>query len=70
MNDNPVTINDIKKHIKKCNRYRKGFYNWLGFVESKTLSQEVELLFSFGNHGYDWVNGNEKLHELIKEVSK
>ena len=50
-------------------------FNFLGFIENKELSREVEDYFKFINRfgavvGYDWVNGNEKLKQLIKEVLK
>lgn len=63
-----LTLNDIKKHAKKCNR--KGIrYNWLKFTENEELSPEVEALFSFttpsGFAGYDWVHGNKKLADFL-----
>jgi hypothetical protein len=62
------TIQDVKKHIKKCNR--KGVhFDWLGFTENQDLSPEVESLFRFespsGYSGYDWVHGNKKLADLL-----
>ena len=66
-----IKLHDVKKHIKKCRRYKKRF-DWLGFVENQDLSPEVEALFTFigstGHIGYDWVNGNQKLKDLIKSV--
>ena len=65
-----ITLAAVKRHIKKCNRAGVR-YNWLGFVENKDLSPEVEALFTFYNHAgspvYDWVNGNAKLRELEQE---
>lgn len=68
-----LTINDLKKHIKKCDK-KNVRYNWLGFTENKDLTPEVESLFTLygrnGYKGYEWVNGNEKLRELIKSTKE
>ena len=68
-----LTLLQLKKHIKKCKRKEIRF-DFLGLVENRDLSPEVENLFRFvspsGYIGYDWVNGNDKLKNLIKEVSK
>jgi len=50
----------LKRHIRRCKT--KGVrFNFLGFVENKDLTSEVESLFSFcspsGYCGYDWING-------------
>jgi hypothetical protein len=61
-----VTLNDLKKHIKKSKRLNKR-YNFLEFVENKDLSLEVESYFTLpaiGITAYDWVNGNSKLKQL------
>lgn len=62
---NKITLNDVKNHIRKCKQLGVG-YNWLGFVENKDLTPEVEALFSSGsrNQMWDWVNGNSKLRGL------
>lgn len=67
----PLVIKDIIKHIKSCNR--KGIkYNFLGLVEVNDINYEVEELFkvisSIGQIGYDWINGNSKLNNLIKQI--
>ena len=66
-----LTLRMLKKHIKKCKKHNKGF-NFLGLVENKDLMPEIESLFRIvcpsGYAGYDWVNGNNKLKQLIKEV--
>jgi hypothetical protein len=66
-----ITLSYLKKHIKKCNK-KKIRYNFLGLVENRDLSPEVQSLFTFvtpsGFVGYDWVNGNDKMKELIKGV--
>ena len=66
-----ITISDIKKHIKKCKR-RLVRFNFLGFVENKELTSEVNNLFIFispsGYIGYDWVNGNNHLKDLINNI--
>jgi hypothetical protein len=59
-------VDEIKEHIRECKRTGKR-YNWLGFVENRFLSVLAEQLFTVGN-GYDWVNGNEKLHKLEEET--
>lgn len=48
-------------------------YNFLGFIENEELTNKVEQYFSVTQGGhiyYDWVNGNKRLKELIKEVVK
>jgi len=66
-----TTLNDLRKHIKNCKKKNRR-YNFLGFVENKNLSPEVERLFTFYKMGcacgYDWVNGNDKLEEFIKQI--
>jgi hypothetical protein len=68
----PVTLRDLKKHIKKCNRLGHR-YNWLGYVETRDLSPEVEALFTLssptGSPAYNWVSGNEKLAALIAQLT-
>lgn len=64
------TIATLKKHIKKCNK-RGTKYDFLGFVENKDLSPELENCFTLcgvGMFGYDWVNGNSRLKNIIAEV--
>ena len=72
MKNKMITLSMLKKHIKKCKRYDKK-YNFLGFVENQDLNSEVESLFTFttadGCTVYDWVNGNDKLKQLITEVN-
>lgn len=67
-----LTIKNVKAHIKKCNKFGKR-YNWLGFVENRDLTPEVENLFKFvspsGHIGYDWVHGNTKLADLLLAIS-
>jgi hypothetical protein len=69
-----LTKADLIKEIRR--QHRKNFnIGFLGFIENKNLSVEVEDYFNFKNNfgvavGYDWVNGNENLKELIKEVLK
>jgi len=64
-----LTLLQLKKHIKKCKRKEIRF-DFLGLVENRDLSPEVENLFRFvspsGYIGYDWVNGNDKLKNLLK----
>ena len=62
-----IGINAVKKHIKYCKRYGKR-YNWLGFVENKDLTPEVEALFYMGNGWWDWVKGNQKLWDLQESL--
>lgn len=63
----------LSAYIKKC--IRKGIrFNFLGFVENKELSPLVESYFTViapsGARGYDWVNGNELLEELIEDIKQ
>jgi hypothetical protein len=60
--DKKITLKDVKKHISKCKRLGVR-YDWLGFVENKDLTFEVQALFAVG-WGWDWVNGNEHLRAL------
>ena len=64
----PITIKEIRRHIKNCLRYKKR-YDWLGLVENKELTPEVEALFAHPRipHMWDWVNGNSRLQKIIKE---
>lgn len=66
-----ITIADVRKHIRKCIRYKKR-YDWLGFVENRALSPAVERLFSHPTiPGYwDWVNGNSRLQKIEKQEEK
>ena len=74
-----ATIKDLQREIKRQYRAIKegkqlGF-NFLGYVENKDLSPEVENLFSFENMfgsraGYNWISGNKRLKELIKQTIK
>ena len=61
----------LKRHIRRC-KIKGVKFNFLGFVENKDLTPEVESLFSFcspsGYCGYDWVNGNDKLKVLIDSL--
>jgi hypothetical protein len=71
MRNGKLTIADVKRHIKRCKK--KGVrFNWLGFVENRDLSPEVEALFTLynptGRPAYNWVSGNEKLRQLEKEI--
>lgn len=65
-----ITLSYLKKHIKKCKK--KGVrFNFLGLVENRDLSPDVRRLFTFqgiGMSGYDWVNGNKKMKELIDSL--
>lgn len=73
MNNKPITLWDVRRHIRKCKK--KGVrYNWLGFVENRDLTPVVEALFTLPNPrgypAYDWVNGNAALKHLESEVSE
>jgi hypothetical protein len=68
-----LTLTQLKKHIIKC--HKKGVrYNFLGLVENQDLQNEVMSLFTYespeGYCGYDWVNGNSKLEDLIKTLTE
>ena len=65
-----LTLKQIIKHIKKCKK-RGVKFNFLGLVENKDLSPEVEDLFRVTGlyvSGWDWVNGNDSLKELINTL--
>ena len=66
-----ITMAAMRQHARKCKKMRVRF-DWLGFVENKTLTPEVEALFTSydysGHPIYDWVHGNEKLVELEQEA--
>jgi len=66
-----ITLSILKKEIKRQYRRirqdKQYAFNFLGFVENKELSPEVEKLFTF-KAAYDWVNGNEKMKKLIEET--
>lgn len=62
-----ITIKDVRHHIRMCLRRRyTRHYDFLGLLENKELTPEVEALFSWGS-GWDWVKGNKKLWNLIAE---
>lgn len=72
MKDKKLSLAELKRHIKKCKKHNKNF-GFLGLVENRDLTPEVESLFKFTTPygyilGYDWVNGNDKLKQLIKEI--
>lgn len=67
-----LTLEELKAFIKRRKRQGKAL-GLLGLVENRDLSREVEQLFTFKNDfgqvvGYDWVNGNDKLKELIETI--
>jgi len=69
-----ITEKDLIKEIRMKIRKREPL-SFLGFVENKDLSKEVEAYFELYNGagikcGYDWVNGNEKLKKLIKKIKE
>jgi hypothetical protein len=63
-----ITIKDVRHHIRMClrRRYTRN-YNFLGLVENKELSPDVERLFDMGGGWWNWVNGNSKMAEIIAE---
>ena len=72
-----ITKKDLIKEIKRQNRaIKKGkqsYFNFLGFVEKDKLSDDIEGYFKEYINGvvyYNWIDGNESLKELIKEVLK
>jgi len=73
MKDNLLTMGKLKSHIKRGLKRNNGqVLGLLGLVENKDLTPEVESLFTFYRNGipcgYDWVNGNDKLRELINTI--
>ena len=73
MDNKPITIKKLTSHIKR--RIKQGrCLGLLGFVENQALTPEVERLFTFYRFGvpvgYDWVNGNQRLQELIQSIEK
>jgi|PlaIllAssembly_1097288.scaffolds.fasta_scaffold561801_1 hypothetical protein len=67
MSKKTITLEDVRKRIRDRIKERKR-YDWLGFVENKDLTPEVENLFYLGSGWWDWVKGNSKLWALEKEV--
>jgi len=74
-----ITLSELKKYIKRRVIYNKKHgtegMGFLGLVENRELSPEVKSLFYFyGRNGtsgrYDWVNGNEKLKQLIEKIKQ
>lgn len=69
-------LSDFKKEIKR--QYRKikvgkqSEYNFLGFVENRNLTPEVENLFKVitpvGYTFYNWIKGNSKMEKFIEGV--
>ena len=66
---------DLIKEIKRQKREMKkgkraeNHFNFLGFVEMKELSEEVESYFKVvtprGSVYYNWIDGTDRLKELI-----
>ncbi len=58
----------FKRHIRKCDKTGRR-YDFLGLVENRGLTPEVEALFRLegrnGKVGFDWVHGNTKLADLL-----
>ena len=68
-----LTLSDIKRHIRKCKK--NGWnYTFLGLVENRDLTPEVEALFTLttyeGATVYDWVKGNKLMEKLPVPRSK
>lgn len=64
-----LEIKDIIRYIKYCKKYNKP-YNFLGLVEDRDLTPEVENLFCGKVAGWwDWVRGNDNMTKLIEEVT-
>lgn len=69
-----LTVKDLIKEIKRQHK-EKMYVGFLGFVENKDLTPELESYFKLKNRfgmvaGYDWVNGNDKLQKLINVITK
>lgn len=70
MENNILTLSELKKHIKRKLKKNEKF-DFLSLTENRDLSSDVERLFSFPLYnGYDWVKGNKYLHNLIEEIRK
>ena len=73
MNDKPIDLADIRRHIKKCKK--KGVrFDWLRFTENKDLTPAVEALFQVcmpdgRRAGWNWVSGNAALKLLEETIS-
>lgn len=70
-----INKKDLIKEIKRQNRaIKKGKqsdFNFLGFVENDDLTEEIKNYFEVGvGNFYNWIDGNDNLKELIKEVLK
>ena len=72
MKDNTITMSILKRHIKhSLKKYNQ--VGFLGLVENKDLTPEVEALFTYYNdkgmpHGYNWVSGNDKMRALVAQI--
>ena len=68
-----LTLAQLKRHIRKCHKKEERF-NFLGVVEARDLTPEVQNLFVFSTYTgvpvYDWVRGNYKLKSLIENETK
>ena len=73
-----TTLTDLKREIKRQYREKKKGkrtdYNFLGYVENKDLTREVENIFKAvtptGYTYYNWVDGSEGMKDLIKTVEE
>jgi len=72
-----ITMAELKKEIRRQNREIKTNkridFSFLGFVENKDMTPEIEKLFTFhglsGYIGYDWIRGNEKMDYVINKTT-
>jgi len=66
-----LRMTELKRRIKQGTEKIR----FLGLVENRELTPEVESLFYCKGYngtsgGYDWVNGNKKLKQLIRRIEK
>lgn len=73
-----LTLTELKRYIKKRIKHNlktgSEAMSFLGLVENRELTPEVnDLFYSRGwggtAGGWDWVNGNENLKKLVMEAT-
>lgn len=71
MKGHALGIEDLKTELRRQIK-RGGRIHLLGFVEYAELSPEVyDYFLCFTHNGleyYNWVAGNQKLHDLVKQL--
>lgn len=64
---------EVKRQYKRIKAKNQDGYNFLGFVENRDLTSEVENLFKIitpaGYTFYNWIKGNNKMEKFIEEAT-